>query len=75
MAEFCEATSRQQRRGRRQALLAAGRHGTVTLPSPAEPLKRGMPKKFFVRDLLASWRGFLDEGVYLPELNPELTGG
>ena len=75
MAEYCEPTSRDQRRARRSALLAAGRHGTVTLPTPAEPYKRGQPKRFSARELLARWQGVLDEGVYLPKLKAEFANG
>ncbi len=75
MAECCEATSPDQRRARRNALVAAGRHGTVTLPTPAEPHKRGQPEKFAARGLLARWQGYLDEGVYPPKPKAESANG
>jgi hypothetical protein len=58
---------------RRKALLAAARNGTVELPPPAEPHRTGRAKKFFTCDLLDAWEGFIDEGVDLPPLLPEIA--
>lgn len=66
MAGFCDKRSKESRRYRRQALLAAARNGTVTMPALAGARKRGQPNKYFVHDLLKAWQGFLDEGVDLP---------
>jgi CheY-like chemotaxis protein len=71
MARFCQERSKQNRICRKKALLAAARHRTVKLPELAAPHKHGKPKKYFVHDLLASWQGFLDEGVDLPPLLPQ----
>ncbi len=68
MARFCERRSRDNRKCRKRALLAAARHKTVTLPALAVPRKHGQANKYFVHDLLAAWQGFLDEGVDLPPL-------
>ena len=71
MAEFCEKVSGRSIGHRRRALLAAGRHGTVTMPPLAEPYRRGRRKKYFMHDLLAAWPGFGEKGVDLPALKPE----
>lgn len=68
MARFCQERSKQNRVCRKKALLAAARHGTVELPELAAPHKHGKSKMYFVHDLLATWQGFLDEGVDLPPL-------
>ena len=74
MARFCEQRSKENRMYRKRALLAAARHGTVTLPPLAGPRKHGQPNRYFVRDLLAAWQGFMDEGVDLPPLRPQPMG-
>lgn len=72
MARFCEHRSRDNRKCRKRALLAAARHKTVTLPALAAPRKHGQANKYFVQDLLAAWEGFRGEGVDLPPLlSPE----
>jgi len=68
MVKYCESMSKELYKCRRNALLAAARHKTVTMPGMAEPYKRGKPKKYFTRDLLAAWSRFQDEGVDLPVL-------
>jgi hypothetical protein len=70
MAKFCEHRTRENRMYRKRALLAAARHGTVTLPPLATPRKHGQSNKHYVHDLLAAWQGFLDEGIDLPHLRP-----
>lgn len=74
MARFCEQRSKENRMYRKRALLAAARHGTVTLPPLAGPRKHGQPNRYFVHDLLSAWQGFLDEGVDLPPLRPQSAG-
>ena len=76
MARFCEHRSKENRKCRKRALLAAARHGTVKLPPLAAPRKQGQANKYFIHDLLASWQGFLDEGVDLPRylVNDSLLG-
>lgn len=56
---------------RRQALLAAARNGTVTMPSLAGSWKSGQSYKYFTHDLLAAWQVFLEVGVDLPPLLPQ----
>jgi len=73
MAKHCEKRSKEVRKYRRKALLAVARNsqrgkGSVTLPPPAVPHKNGRPKQYFTHDLLAAWRGFIEEGVDLPPL-------
>jgi len=70
MAKFCEQRTKQARKHRKDALLAAARHKTVTLPPLGAPHKHGQAKKYLVHDLLAAWQGYLDEGVDLPPLLP-----
>jgi CheY-like chemotaxis protein len=71
MAKYCESRSKELYKCRRNALLAAARHKTVAMPGLAERHKRGKPKKYFTRDLLAAWSRFQDEGVDLPAMKPE----
>jgi len=71
MAKFCEKISARSIVHRRKALLAAGRHGTVTMAPLAEPYRRGKRKKYFTHDLLAAWPDFHEKGVELPTLKPE----
>jgi len=76
MVKYCEKRSKETRKYRRKALLAATRNrkrskGSVALPPPAIPHKNGRPKEYFTHDLLAAWQGFIDEGVDLPSLLPE----
>ena len=71
MAKFCESRSREIRMYRKRALLAAARHGTVTLPPLAGPRKKGQSCRYFTHDLLAAWPGFVDQGVDVPPLRPE----
>jgi CheY-like chemotaxis protein len=68
IAKFCEPRSKEIRKCRKRALLAAARHETVTLPLRAEQRKHGQSNTYFTHDLLAAWQGFLDEGVDLPPL-------
>ena len=68
MVRFCEKRSREIRRYRREALLAAARNGTVGMPPLATPHKSGQAKKYFTHDLLNAWQGFIDENVDLPPL-------
>ena len=68
MAKSCEPRSKENRKFRKRALLAAARHGTVALPPLAASRKQGQANKYFVHDLLAAWQGFIDEGVDLPPL-------
>lgn len=68
MANFCESRSREIRMYRKRALLAAARHGTVTLPPLAGPRKKGQSCRYFTHDLLAAWPGFVDQGVDVPPL-------
>ncbi len=68
MAKFCEYRSKENRKCRKRALLAAARHKTVTLPPLALTRKIGQANRYFPRDLLAAWQGFLDEGVDVPPL-------
>ena len=71
MARFCELRSKESRKCRKRALLAAARHETIKLPPLAAPRKHGQANKYFAHDLLAAWQGFLDEGVDIPLLRPE----
>ena len=71
MARFCDKRSKELRRYRRQALLAAARNGTVTMPALAGSYESGQSYKYFTHDLLVAWQGFLDEGVDLPPLLPQ----
>ncbi len=71
MAKFCEKISARSIVHRRKALLAAGRHGTITMAPLAEPYRRGKRKKYFTHDLLAAWPGFREKGVDLPALKPD----
>jgi len=75
MAKFCEPRSKENRKHRKQALLAAARNETVTLPPLAGTRKHGMPNRYLTHDLLAVWPNFLDEGVDLPPLLPQFTMG
>lgn len=75
MAKFCEHRSKDNRMHRKRALLAAARHKTVKLPPLAGGRKSGQPNRYFTRDLLAAWQSFLDEGVDLPPLLPQLPAG
>jgi len=68
MAKFCEPRSKENRKHRRLALLAASRNKTITLPPLAGAHKHGMPYRFLVHDLLTSWPDFLNEKVDLPPL-------
>lgn len=70
MAKYCEPRSRENRMYRKRALLAAARHGTVTLPALVGPHKHGQPKRYRAPDLLGAWPGFIDKGVDLPPLRP-----
>jgi len=74
MARFCEPRSKDNRMCRKKALLAAARHGTVTLPPLASGRKPGQANRYVTHDLLAAWQGFQGEGVDLPALLPEATG-
>jgi len=71
MAKYCEHRSKENRKFRKRALLAAARHGTVTLPPLAALRKHGQSNTYFVHGLLAAWENFLDEGVDLPTLLPQ----
>jgi len=71
MAKFCECRSKENRKFRKRALLAAARHGTVTLPPLAVPRKHGQANKYFSHELMGVWQGFIDEGVDLPSLLPQ----
>lgn len=75
MARFCEQRTRETRRFRKRALLAAARHGTVQLPPLAGGHKHGMPNRYLVHDLLAAWQVFQDEGVDLPPLCSNYASG
>lgn len=68
MAKYCEHRTKENRKFRKRALLAAARHGTISLPSLAGERKHGQANKYHIHDLLSSWQGFLDEGVDLPPL-------
>jgi len=70
MVRFCEHRSKDNRKHRKRALLAAARHKTVTLPPLAAARKHGQSNKYFVHDLLAAWQEFLDEGVDVPPVLP-----
>ena len=71
MAKYCEKISKDRCRCRREALLAAARHRTITMPPLAERYKRGRAKKYFVHGLFDAWHDFRDKGVILPELKAE----
>ncbi len=71
MAKFCEQRTKENRMCRKRALLAAARHGTVTLPPLAGGHKRGMPNRHLTRDLLAAWQGFVDKDVDVPPLRSD----
>ena len=68
MVKFCEQRSRENRKARKRALLAAARHKTVTLPPLAGIRKHGQSNKYFAHDLLAAWEGFKGEGIDLPQV-------
>ena len=68
MVRFCEKRSRENRRCRREALLAAARNETVEMPPLAVPYKNGQSNKYFTHDLLNAWQGFIDENMDLPPL-------
>jgi len=68
MAKYCERRSKENRKFRKRALLAAARHGTVALPPLAAPRKHGQANRYFARRLSDAWQGFLDEGVDLPPM-------
>ena len=70
MVRHCEKRSKESRRYRRKALLAAARHGTVKLPPLATKRKPGRANRYFTHDLLTAWQGYVGEGVELPGLNP-----
>ena len=75
MAKYCEKRSKEVRKHRRKALLAAARNssrgqGSIALPSPAVPHRNGRPKEYFTHELPATWQGFIDEGVDVPALLP-----
>ncbi len=71
MVKYCEAWSKSLRHGRRRALLAAGRNGTVTMPPLAVPRGPGESNRYFVHDLLDAWQGYQDENLDLPPLLPQ----
>lgn len=58
MARFCEPISKENRMFRKRALLAAARHGTITLPPLAGARKHGQASKYLTHDLLAAWQGY-----------------
>jgi hypothetical protein len=68
MAKSFEQRNRENRMSCKRALLAAARHGTVKLPPLAARRKHGQSNKYFTHDLLAAWRGLINEGVDLPPL-------
>ena len=71
MGRFCEPRSKENRKCRKRALLAAARHGTVALPPIAGPRKPGQANRYLTQDLLAAWPGFVDAGVEVPPLLPQ----
>ncbi|MBS3735490.1 MAG: hypothetical protein KGY99_11330 [Phycisphaerae bacterium] len=71
MARYCQRRSVESRKCRKRALLAAARHGTVTLPALAAPRKRGRAHRYRAGDLRAAWDGHIACGIDLPELLTE----
>ena len=71
MARFCEQKGKDYRMYRKRALLAAARHGTVTMPPLAAQHKHGQPNRYWVHDLLRAWQVYRDEDVELPALLPQ----
>ena len=68
MMKFCAPRSKESRKCRKRALLAAARHGTLTLPPLVGPRKQGRANHYFTHDLLAAWQNFLAEGLDVPPL-------
>ena len=80
MANYCEKRSKEARKYRRKALLAAARNsqrgrGSVTLPPLAVSHKNDRSKQYFTHDLLSKWQEFIDEGVDIPPIRSEYNKG